>query len=191
MVDDKLIEEFRNGDEEAFAKIYEHYAESLIAYGANRVESIEEAHDIIHDLFVNLWEKRASLTIQQSLKAYLFTALHRRIINHYRKNTYRAVYAEQLQRMEHQYLQGPDKELEAKEMRALVESAVDTMPAKMREIYRLSRDEHLTIKQIAEKLNIAEQTVKNQLHRAITIIRARMKYLIHIMLFALSYLLIK
>lgn len=166
---------FRSGDDEAFARLYKRYAPQLIEYAAHRLESLDEARDLIQDLFVYLWEKRDGIEIRQTVKGYLFLGLNRRILNHYRKNSYRNAYADHLQRMEAEYFFGPDTFVEAKDVQQIVSETLPNMPKRVREIYLLSRQDQLSNAEIAERLNISERTVKNQLSTALSILRKSMK----------------
>lgn len=173
--DQELVAEFRLGNEKAFSLLYRQYVPMLIDYASTRLESLDEANDMIHDLFVQLWETREQLEIKHSFKAFLFFCLKRRILNHYRKNNNKQLYAEQLQVLAQSFSHSPETYLEVKELQNMVENTLLEMTAKVREIYLLSREEHLSNKEIAERLHISEQTVKNQLSTAITILRRRFR----------------
>lgn len=171
-----LFNSFKKGNDDAFAQLYAKFVEDLVGYASTKLEYLDEAHDIIHDLFVYVWEKRADIYIKHSVRAYLFWLLNKRIINHYRSNSYKAIYADQLKRMEQQYFLAPDSFVEAKEIQHMVDRAVQSMSDKVREIYLLSREDHLTNAEIAKQLNLSEQTVKNQLSTAMSIIRKVVKH---------------
>jgi len=183
--DIQLFNAFRSGDDAAFSRLYRQYAPQLIDYAAHKLESLDEARDIIHDLFVYVWEKRQQIEITQSVKGYLFLALNRRIINHYRQNSYHTRYANQLKAMESEYYFGPDSFVEAKDVQQIVSDSLHHMPKRVREIYLLSREEHLTNAEIAKHLDISEQTVKNQLSAALAILRKSMKRIALLALIAL------
>jgi len=180
--DVNLFYAFKTGNNDAFSRIYELYAEPLIEYASRKLQSIEEARDLIQDLFIYLWEKRADLNINQSLRAYLFRALNRRILNHYRKNNTREEYASYLSKME-QAATDPDQSIEIKELQQNIQFALSKMPNKVREIYRLSREEYLSVREIAQHLNLSEQTVKNQLTTALSIIRQVLKGIVVFLVF--------
>lgn len=182
-----LFNDFKRGDDKAFAQLYHLYADRLLSYASGKLESLDDAHDIIHDLFVYIWENRAHIEIKKSFSGYLFLALNRRILNHYRKNSYKTIYAEQLKRMEEQYFFGPDSYVEAKDVQHMVDVAIGEMPNKVREIYLLSREAHLSNTDIAQKLNISEQTVKNQLSTAMSILRKWVRYTALLVLFIHFY----
>lgn len=186
--DISLFEEFKNGDDEAFAALYHRYAEQLVDYASLRVESLDEAKDLIQDLFITLWEKKAMLHIEQSVKAYLFKALKRRLLNHYRSHATRESYKNHLERMEVQYFFGPDSIVESKETLARIEATVEKMSPNVRKVYLMSREEHLNTREIAERLQVSEQTVKNQITTALNLLRKNLKLSV---LLALIYLLLR
>lgn len=88
-----LLQGLHAGDQAAFASLYAHYAPQLIGYAAARLSSLEEARDIIQDLFVYLWDERQNININISLRSYLFTAVRYRIIDHIRHQLTRREYA--------------------------------------------------------------------------------------------------
>ncbi|MCS4226988.1 RNA polymerase sigma-70 factor [Sphingobacterium sp. BIGb0165] len=180
--DISLFHAFKAGNDDAFSKIYQLYAEPLIDYASRKVKSMDEARDLIQDLFIYLWEKRTDLNINQSLRAYLFRSLNRRILNYYRRNNTREEYASYLLKMEHA-VSNPDHSVELKDLQHNIQFAISKMPNKVREIYRLSREEYMSIKEIAQHLNLSEQTVKNQLTSALSIMKQILKGVISLIIF--------
>ena len=173
--DQELLAFLRQGNSDAFAEIYRKFAPALLDYMAIRIDNLEDASDIIHDIFVQLWETRAELEIKHSFKAYLFFCVKRRILNYYRKNHNKQLYAQRLQLLADSFVDSPDARLEAKELGDMVQKILSEMPKKVREIYLLSREQHLSIKEIAVSLNISEQTVKNQLYTATSILKSKFR----------------
>lgn len=169
--DAKLLQSLKSGDQYAFNTLYELYAVSLTGYAAARLASLEEARDIIHDLFVYIWEERSNITITTSFKSFLFAAVRYRIIDHIRRNITRREYAEMTQRLAADYIAGVEDELAAKDIGQMLELAVNSLPSRTKEIYRLSRHRQLAIKEIASRLHLSEQTVKNQLTTALSYLR--------------------
>ncbi len=171
LTDLQLIDLLKRDDEAAFAEIYNRYATTLTDFTASKLFSLEDAQDIIHDLFVKLWEDREQLNITSNLKAYLFTITRYRIIDKIRKNITREEYAVMLQALANVYQPSIEQQMAADELQQAIKNAVDELSPKIKEIYRLSREENLSIAEIAEKLKLSEQTVKNQLSTALTHIR--------------------
>jgi RNA polymerase sigma-70 factor (family 1) len=167
-----LLQRLITGDEGAFHIFYEQYGPALIGFAAARLSSLEDARDIIHDLFVWLWEERESLAITHSLKAFLFSAVRYRIIDHIRRNSTRREYAAKLQSLQGEAQTATEQALDGKDLYSAIEQAVEQLPARAKQIYRLSRDQHRTISEIAEELQLSPQTVKNQLTTALSHLRS-------------------
>jgi len=169
--DERLAVRLRQGDEQAFKAIYDRFAAELIAYAGARLFRLEDARDIVQDVFVKLWQDRRSLQVHVHLSGYLYTATRNRVIDHIRRNAVREEYGLLLQ-----YLgatNGPDAEqlIAAKELASRVSQALEGLTPKVREVYRLSREQHLSIPEIAAQLQVSEQTVKNQLTTALNHLR--------------------
>ncbi|MBA9079299.1 MULTISPECIES: RNA polymerase sigma factor [Rufibacter] len=166
-----VLSRLKSGDEQAFEEIYRQYAYSLTEFASSKLASLEEAQDLIHDLFVYLWTERGTLQITGSLKGFLFAAARYRVIDHIRKNITRSKYANAVQALEPTPVYQLEKELEAQELGGLLENAVARLSPRVQEVYRLSRHEELSIAEIASELNLSDQTVKNQLGTALKHLR--------------------
>jgi len=93
LTDLQLIDHLKKDDENAFSEIYSRYADSLADFATSKLFDVEDARDIIHDVFVKLWQQRAQLKIDRDLKAYLFKLTRDRIVDKVRKNITRREYA--------------------------------------------------------------------------------------------------
>jgi RNA polymerase sigma-70 factor (ECF subfamily) len=177
LTDLQLIDLLHEDSEDAFTEIYKRYAERLAGFAATRLYNLDDAHDVIHDLFVGLWLERKSLTIHQTLEGYLFTKVRSRIIDKIRKNITREEYAKVLAGL----MVSRDPEVEQKiavrELEKTIEQALEELSPRVKEIYRLSRESNLSIKEIADRLQLSEQTVKNQLTVALKHLRRSLAYL--------------
>lgn len=171
ITDLKLADLLAKDDEAAFVEIYKRYADSLTGFASSKLFSMEDAKDIIHDIFVKLWEDRKQLNITSGLKAYLFTIARYRIIDKIRRNITREEYAVMLQSLANAYQPDVEQIIAAKELTQAIQHTLDELSPKVKEVYRLSREEHLTISEIAKKLGSSEQTVKNQLSTALKHLR--------------------
>lgn len=116
----------------------------------------------------NIWENRQNFEIKQTLKAYLFQAARNKSFTYIRDKKI-PVYLEEMEGME--IVQNYDSELELQELHHLIEEAVSLLPDKCREIFRKSREENLTNKEIAGQLHISEKTVEGQITIALKKIR--------------------
>ena len=118
-------------------------------------------------MFVKLWENRDQLYITSNLQSYLFAIIRHRIIDKIRKNVTREEYASAQKALSAAFFPATDKQVEAKELQQAVQALLSQLPARVKEIYKLSRDEGLSNREIPQKLGLSEQTVKNQLSTAL------------------------
>ena len=171
LTDDELVTLLKKGDERAFAEIYKRFAAKLAGFSGAKLYSLDDARDILHDIFVKLWEGREQLRITSNLQSYLFAVIRHRIVDKIRKNITREDYASAVQSFAATYSEDSEKQLEAKELRQTIEHSLNQLSPRIKEIYKLSREEGMSNREIAEKLSLSEQTVKNQLSAALKHLR--------------------
>jgi RNA polymerase sigma-19 factor, ECF subfamily len=159
-------------DKDAFTMLYRRYWEQLFETAAKALRSKDDAADLVQDVFLSIWNRKHELNITGSLAAYLQTSVKYKAINYIEKNITRRDYLALLTEMLVTY-QPPDAEsqLQIKELQRVIQTAVDQMPNKMREVYLLSRQQHLSHKEIAERLGISDETVKKHIQHALQLIK--------------------
>ncbi|OQP61211.1 hypothetical protein A3860_05725 [Niastella vici] len=170
--DDTLLALMANDDKDAFTLLYRRYWEAMYLTAAKALRSTDDAADMVQEVFLSLWNRRHELSITGSLEAYLQTSVKYKVINYIEKNITRRDYLALLADMLNNY-EPPDAELQLqlKELQQLVQSAVEQMPGKMRTVYELSRQQHLSHKEIAERLGISDETVKKHIQHALQLIK--------------------
>lgn len=169
--DEQLLSLLRNGDAAAFNAIYERYSRPLYLYILSKTDKGETSKDVLQDLFTTLWEKRQALDIHLSLRSYLYQCVRHKIIDLYRKD---ATYRKYLQQLIEHFDAQPHNISETYDYKAKaaeVFEAINRLPEKMKEIFMLSRFENMSIEQIATRLELSQQTVKNQISKALKILR--------------------
>lgn len=167
--DSELINCLKNDDEAALCAIYKKYWQPLYLSSYNIVKNKEVCEDIIQDLFIKLWNNRQVIEITVSLKAYLYASIRYEVYRQIRVGAVRDdIYDDLLERIHTPAVYG---NIEYKELVAQISSVIDRMPEKCREVYKLSREENLTHKQIAAQLNISTKTVENHLTKALRQLR--------------------
>ncbi|HEY4324325.1 MAG TPA: RNA polymerase sigma-70 factor [Mucilaginibacter sp.] len=171
LTDEQLVILLKNGDQTAFTEIYNRYAESLAGFAASKLYSLDDARDILHDLFVKLWENRDQLNITSNLQSYLYAIIRHRIVDKIRKNITREEYGVMLQALAIDYQQNIEQQIAEKELKQQIQTALNGLAPRVKEIYLLSKEQNLSNREIAEKLNLSEQTVKNQLSAALKHLR--------------------
>lgn len=167
--ENELLYALSKGHEEALKVIYQKYWDRLFISAYNVLKDKEACEDIIQEIFFQLWKKRERLTITTSLQAYLFSATRYQVFHTIKKSSGRM---ELYEGLEERFLtDAPDIPLYVKEIRERVNTAVENLPEKCREIYKLSREQHLSYKEIARHLQISPKTVENQITIALKKLR--------------------
>jgi RNA polymerase sigma-70 factor (family 1) len=169
--DEQLILMIKNGEGGAFTALYNHYWHKLFSVAANKLGRIDEAEELVQDIFLDIWHRRDQLNITGELKAYLAVAVKYRVINVLAKRNR----AEKYKKDTHLTLQVADHNLEDwlsfKELKDRLASLVVDLPDKCRLVYKLSREEGYSRKEIAHALDISEKTVESHLTRALNSLR--------------------
>lgn len=160
----------RNGDQAAFDAVFRQWYEPLCRYAARLAEGdMDEAEDLVQQVFVKLWEQHARLDIAWSLKAYLYKTVHNAALNRLRAANTRSRY------LEHNALQlenthvTPDET--SSELGERLQKALDLLPPQCRLVFELSRFEELKYREIADQLGISIKTVETQMGKALRLLR--------------------
>jgi RNA polymerase sigma-70 factor (ECF subfamily) len=170
--DQELLSLLQKDNAAAFNVIYERYSHPLYLYILSKTDGGEMGKDMLQDLFTSLWERRQSININESLKSYLYQSARHKIIDLYRRNS---TYQKYLQQLITYFDVQPGDIAALLDSKAKTQNIFDTvnrLPERMKEIFMLSRVEHQTVEQIAVRLGISQQTVKNQITKALKILRA-------------------
>lgn len=164
-------------DQAAFRKLFEKYYKELFCFARRYVQSPDACKDILQDVFSYFWEKRAQLEIHQSVKAYLYRAIHHRCVNYLKKidNDNRHLNNFHIQQNFVNPMQ-PDalNQMQEKELMATIERAIGELPEQCRKIFTLSRKEGLQHKEIARQLSISPKTVEVQIYRALKYLKQQL-----------------
>jgi len=175
LTDEEMVAASRKGNEDAFRQLFDKYWHDLYKIANRRVSSTEDVKDILQDVFLSLWNNIMDVEVSDSLGGYLYIALRNRILNYYDKETlrYKLLASQQFMPVEAENLAWHS--LRTKEIRQFVMGLLEEMPPQMKQVFLLSREEQLTNAEIAALLGLAPQTVKNQLYRALQLIREELK----------------
>lgn len=159
------------GDETAFTELFHAYTPRLLPFLVKLTRSEYQSRDMIHETFLQLWVNRAALARVEQPASWIFRLAANISITWLRKQSNRQRI---LQSMETDTIAGTQTvtaALETKELSRIITRAVEALPAKRQEIYRLSREQGLSHQQIAEKLNLSSSTVANQIGISLKFIR--------------------
>ena len=169
-----LVNRLRNGDESALTELYNKFWQLLFMSSYNVIKDKELCEDIIQDIFMNIWHNREKLEIHISLKGYMYACARYQVFNHLKKNKDK-VHVELFDDLEKRFQHTtPETELMHEELVQQINLIIETLPDKCRIVYKLSREEQLSHKEIAERLDISTKTVENHITKALQVIRLSM-----------------
>jgi len=182
----------KNSDFKSFDKLFDKYGKKLYRFALGYLKSREDAEGLVLDVFMKVWENRASLDETKSFNSYLFTIAKNTILNHFRKKANQKSYLEYIkQHTELIYANTEDNNLENDILFSNLESQakliIDRLPSRRKEIYLLSREKGYCNEIIAQTLNISKKTVENQITLALKFIKEQLrnKDLIPLLFFSL------
>lgn len=168
--EEELVENLKKSNVDAFEGLYKLYSLRLYHFGIKYLKSEIEAEGLVQDVFAKVWEKRSSLKTELSFKSYIFTIAFNFIRKNFIKKTQVRKYLESKNGIEEIDLDTTNQ-IEYQSLLEYLNTLVNQLPEKRREIFIKSRIDDLPVKEIARQLDISPKTVENQLTAAIKFIK--------------------
>jgi RNA polymerase sigma-70 factor (ECF subfamily) len=169
-----ILERLKQGDRLAFDLVFKSYWDPLLIYLSKLVKDRTDAEDLLQNIFVNLWNKAQSSEIQH-LHTWLYGAARKSALFYHRtQGNQKKLIASILDYIQVEGFSLSEQQ-QGKELQQIIDREIEQLPAKMKEVFILSRQEQLSYKEIAERLEISDQTVKKQISNALTILRNNLK----------------
>ncbi len=172
--DRQLVESLKKGDLFAFDQLFSKYNKKLYYFAKGYLNSKEDAEGLVQEVFLIVWEKRKELKEHFSFNAYLFTITFNAIRKSFRKKARERKYLNKFLIDFDEKHDDTSMEIEYNNFQELANKAIEKLPQKRKQIYRLSRHEGLTSEEIADRLHISKKTVENQLHKALKFLREQL-----------------
>ncbi|MFD1628308.1 RNA polymerase sigma factor [Pseudopedobacter beijingensis] len=169
------IENLRKGDQQAFEHVYKNYGAQVYRLAFRFLKDKAQSEEIVQETFIKLWLNREKLDINGNLWLYLYVIAKRLSLNELRKISQSEELSAQLLLNITDAHNGTEEEVLAADMEKFTESVLNKLPNQQQTIFRLSRVEGLTHQQIAEKLGISPNTVKNHMVEALKNIKNQLK----------------
>lgn len=187
LVDSHCIQELILGDEFAFSLIYDQYSEKIYRLAFRFLKDKEQSEEIVQETFINLWLSKEKLDPDGNLWLYLYVIAKRLSLNTLR-DVYKSIdLIEKLLYNINEACNNTEEDILAHDLEQYTKTVIDKLPKQQQLIFRLSRVEGLTHQEIAERLQISPNTVKNHMVEALKTIRAHLKYADHMFFLALLF----
>lgn len=172
--DAELVSLLKNGDQSAYTEIYKRYHAALYIHTYNKIRNREESRDLVHDLFSSIWQRHQELQLKTTLVTYLYAAIRYKVFELITRKEKASDYLKSISAFAEQQHCLTDHLIREKQLAELIEKEIAALPAKMREVFELSRKENLSHGEIAARLGISEMTVKKQVNNSLKVLRSKL-----------------
>jgi len=156
-----------------FEVLFKQYYAPLVVYACKYVSDIDIAREIVQDFFVRLYEKRQSLSIDTSVKSYLYRSVYNCCINYFNQRNIQEKHLKSID-LERDDEENLEREINTVELQQQINKVINSLPAKCQRIFKMNRYEGLKNEEIAQLLNLSKRTVETQISKALKILRKRL-----------------
>lgn len=189
LTEQQLLLSLQEDNTQVFETLYTTYFRGLHVYVLSMIKDEMEAEEIVQQVFVKIWEKRKSISIQSSIKAYLYKAVYHESLNWIKHQKVKAAYAShRTYVMKNSPTPQANETLAQKTLEQKIREALLELPEQCRTIFQLSRFEELKYREIAAQLQISEKTVENQMGKALKLMRIKLSDYLTTLFFIFTYL---
>jgi RNA polymerase sigma-70 factor, Bacteroides expansion family 1 len=181
-----LLKLLKAGDGAALKEIYFRYSETVFVAALKKVRSREVAEELVQNLFIRLWIKREEQQIHH-LPAYLQTAIRYQVIDHIRSRMVHERVYQSAKEQQPAHENSSESRLLLHELALAIDNTIKKLPQKTQEIFRLSRYEKRSIKEIAQYMGLSEKAVEYHMTQSLKFMRVHLKDFIIMELFIKLY----
>lgn len=176
LTDLELVEKIKAGDPSSFNQLFERYIPILIPFVNRKLGDKELSLDLLQSVYADQWENRADINFRGEYIGYIFKVVRNRILDHYKRVKVSQRYLDSFQVYIDDTIENTDHLVRSNDLSELIEKEIAALPDSLRLVFELSRNTHLTRKEIAAQLNLTEEGVKTRMHRALKILKKRLGY---------------
>jgi RNA polymerase sigma-70 factor (ECF subfamily) len=177
MNDFVLFTKVRDGDIRAYETLFRRYYELLCRYGSKITGNMDTAEEIVQELFYTVWKDRTNLRIAWSVKSYLYGAVRNQALQHLEHLQVRERYCQKVMAdeiPESDPHDSPQKILEYKELEQRLEFALEKLPKRRRDIFRMHRFDGKKYEQIAQEMSLSVKTIEAEMTKALRLLRKKL-----------------
>lgn len=168
----KLVQELISGNRSAFQQVYDQFHARVYLFAQKHTKESNDVEDIVHDVFLQVWEKREKLSPTTPFEAQLFVITRSRIINNYRRGL---IKDNAYQNLSSQYLPNATMDsFEDDESIQKLNEAIELLPPKRKQVFKMAKIDGLSYEEVAKTLEISKSTVEAQMVKALKFLRDHM-----------------
>lgn len=168
----------KKGDKRAFEYFFTTYYQKLLKVTNYYLDDLDEAEEIVQEVFYRVWYYRENIDPALSFKNYIITIAKRLIFNKAKKKVHQVTYEKYFKLHYQAYHNSLEEYLDFQQLDDQINLRIAELPPKRREIFVLSRQQGLSHKEIAEKLNISTNTVESQITKAVKFLKQTLTLII-------------
>lgn len=161
-------------DEQSFREIYVQYWEQVFSVCYNNLRDVEVAKGMVQDIFKSLWERRNELEITTSVERYLLRSAKFKVFEYIRNSKSQQEHAEAAFLYTSTATNSTENDVLYNTLKEKVSNLVDTLPSQCRNVFKLSREQGLSNKEIASVLLISERAVEYHITRALSTLKTNL-----------------
>lgn len=176
--DDELIILFKKGNVHAFEQIHKKYSSILLTIAVQKTADRELAKEMVQDAFMTLYINKQKADQIVSIKAYLYSIIKNKILDHYRHQLVQQKYTLYAQHHNSQADYSSQNLIETKELEQQLEAEIEKIPSQSRLVFTLKRHHSMSNKEIALKLSISENTVEQHMRKALRRLRVAFSHML-------------
>lgn len=172
--DKQLVAKLRNNEVQAFDSLFHKYSEKLYRFSFSLLKNEEDSKEVVQEVFFRIWNKRFDMDSTKSFKSLLFTISYNLIIDQLRLRLKDQNYRKFLRDYFDRQVIKTDSNIDFETLSQQVDTAVEELPGKRKQIYKLSRENGYSNKEIARELGISVKTVETQINLSLRHIKFRL-----------------
>jgi RNA polymerase sigma-70 factor (family 1) len=173
--DQQFFSDIQSGDTASFEMLFKKHYDPLCRFALSYLQDPDDAEETVQGVFIGFWEKRQTIQVETSLKAYLYRSVRNACLNEIKRAKVRKLHADSLMVEGEPQSQPSDHLAIRQELEEKIQEALQALPEQCRLIFKMSRFEELKYKEIADQLNLSIKTVENQMGKALKIMRTQLK----------------
>lgn len=170
----EILQKLCSGDKIAIDLLYNSYSNKLYNFAFSYLKTEDDALDVVQNVFVSLWEKRDQLKRDSNLEAFLFTVTKNAVVSLFRKKVQEKKYLEHLRHTVVIEKNITEEEYNYQVLSDKISTLIEQLPEQRKRVLKLDKEEGLSNKQIAEKLNISVKTVEDHKTKAKRFIKEKL-----------------